>query len=147
MLHEENESISAFSEDIDFELKNSTHVFDWIHSVVTSYQKNISEISYIFCSDEYLLNINREYLNHDYYTDIITFDNSSDEDELIADLFISIERVQDNATTYNVSFEDELHRVMIHGVLHLIGFADKTDEDEKIMRQTELQHLNERKFI
>ena len=112
----------------------------WINRVVVQYGCETGEINYIFCSDDYLLNINREYLNHDYYTDIITFDYV--QDHLISgDLFISLDTIRDNAEYYKVSFEDELHRVIIHGVLHLLGIDDKTDEDQEIMTQKENESL------
>ena len=98
--------------------------------------KQLGEISYIFCSDEQLLEINKEFLNHDYYTDIITFDYS-EADVISGDLFISIERIKDNAKTLKTSYQEELHRVIIHGVLHLLGYKDKTEVESENMRKLE----------
>jgi len=119
-----------------FELNNEIAHSDWIKQVVASYGCTITALNYIFCDDAYLLDINRKYLNHDYLTDIITFPYE-EELGLSADIFISIERVSDNATLYDVAFEDELRRVLIHGVLHLIGFKDATPEEKEEMRTKE----------
>ena len=108
--------------------------------VIKAENKQIGEINCIFCDDEYLLEKNKTYLNHNTLTDIITFDYS-EKDEISGDLFISIERVRENAKIYNVTFELELSRVLIHGILHLIGFGDKTDEEIKTMRQKENFYL------
>lgn len=122
-------------EDIDFELPDTGEVIAWINRVAESELKRIGAISYIFCSDAYLVDINVEYLNHDTLTDIITFPYSTAPIE--GDIFISIDRVRDNAKDFNVPFEQELRRVIIHGVLHLCGYGDKTDADAVIMRQKE----------
>jgi len=122
-------------EDIEFELKYPDRYIQWIQRLVDLHKSSISEINYVFCSDDYLLEINKEHLNHDYYTDIITFPLSKDPIE--ADIFISIDRVKDNASTFGLSEQDELLRVMAHGILHLIGFDDKSDEKQKIMREKE----------
>ena len=113
---------------------------EWINRVVVNNDFEIGEINYYFCSDDYLLKINREHLNHDYYTDIITFDYTVGE-IISGDLFISVDTVSDNAREYKCEYFDELHRVMIHGVLHLLGIDDKTDEDQKIMTQKEDESL------
>ena len=116
---------------------------NWIEKCVQENSFSIENINYIFCSDPYLLDINQKYLNHDYFTDIITFDNSEPESEdLEGDLYISIDRVRDNALQLDQPFERELHRVMIHGVLHLMGFQDKTPEQESEMRDQEDKCLN-----
>ncbi len=112
----------------------------WINGVAKRHDKEIKELSYIFCSDDYLLRVNKEYLNHDDYTDIITF-NYNEESSLSGDLFISYERVVDNARDANVSIFDELCRVMIHGVLHLIGFNDKSDAEQTEMTKKENECL------
>ncbi len=123
-------------EDIDFSLKDEAKVIDWISKVVSEHDSLVGEISYIFCSDEYLLNINREYLQHDYYTDVITFDYT--EDNIISgDIFLSIDRVKDNAALYAKDFDEELKRVIIHGILHLLNFKDKTEDESKLMREKE----------
>lgn len=128
-FNEEDASISF--------VKKKEHIKVWINDVVVAHNAKIIEINYIFCSDEYLLNVNKEYLQHDYYTDIITFDNSEYEGEIESDIFVSIDRIRDNAETLNEPFEREFHRVLIHGVLHLLGFKDKSEEDEKTMRAKE----------
>ena len=140
--------LNFFSEDTSFELKNKDSVIDWILSFLSDYNRKAGEINYIFCSDEYLLGMNQTHLNHDYYTDIITFPLSSPgDDPVFSDIFISIDRIRDNADNLQTSFEDELHRVMIHGILHLIGLDDHTDEGKKEMRKAEDDALSQRKFI
>ncbi|MBL7815272.1 MAG: rRNA maturation RNase YbeY [Saprospiraceae bacterium] len=126
-------------EDIDFELDNTEGVIRWIEKVVFLEKKRIGAISYIFCSDDYLHELNVEYLDHDTLTDILTFPYSRS--PLEGDIFISIDRVKDNANDLEVSFEDELHRVIIHGVLHLCGYLDETDEEEAMMRKKEDEAL------
>jgi len=108
----------------------------WISAIISSENKSEGEISYIFCDDQYLLDINQQYLQHDTYTDIITFDYVVG-NEINGDVFISLERVQENAAVYKVNYLEELLRVMSHGVLHLCGYKDKTDADVAIMRQKE----------
>jgi probable rRNA maturation factor len=138
--------INFFVENIHFTLKNKQVVRNWIFDTIQSYQCKTGEINYIFCSDEYLRKVNVEYLQHDYYTDIITFDSSEDEKTIAGDMYISIDRVKDNAQDLGVSFEHELHRVLIHGILHLIGYEDDTDENEAEMRSLEnkaLQNLHQ----
>lgn len=125
-----------FNYESEFTLDNESLYSDWLSRVIVSENKKEGEINYIFCDDDYLHNINVEYLNHDTLTDIISFDYSLG-NELNGDIFISIERVQDNALDFNVSFEEELKRVMVHGVLHYCGYKDKTDKDESVMRQKE----------
>jgi rRNA maturation RNase YbeY len=124
----------SFNYESDFNLDNETIFSDWLSKVISSELKNEGEINYIFCDDDYLLEINQQYLNHDTLTDIISFDYSIG-NELHGDIFISIERVRENALEFNVSFEEELKRVMAHGVLHYCGYKDKTDSDEKLMRE------------
>jgi len=123
-----------------FSLEDSS-ILDWYTKVSLQEFKELGDVTIIFCSDDYLLEVNREHLEHDYYTDIITFDYS-DFPTVSGDLFISVDRVKDNATDYNVSFEHELHRVIIHGFLHLCGYFDKTNEDELLMRSKENQALS-----
>lgn len=136
------DAIQYFYEDTDFILKPVEKMTNWLLHSIASEHKTISLINYIFCSDEYLHKVNVEYLNHDYYTDIITFDNSESPDEIEGDIFISIDRVSDNAQNEGVPFIKELRRVMIHGVLHLIGYNDKTDEEQILMRQKENEYLS-----
>lgn len=107
----------------------------WLSEVCSLHQNTLGEICLIFCSDEYLLNINRDHLNHDYYTDIITFDYSNT--EVSGDLFISVDRVRENAELINEDFERELNRVVVHGVLHLLGFKDKSEAESQTMRNNE----------
>jgi len=126
----------SFNYENDFELSNEEQLSNWISRVIASEEKKEGEINYIFCDDDYLLNLNEQYLNHDTLTDIISFDYSMG-NEIHGDIFISIERVKDNATDFKVSFEEELKRVMVHGVLHYCGYKDKTEEDEALMRSKE----------
>ncbi len=115
----------------------------WLTSVVEENKFEVGELTYVFCTDDYLLAMNREHLQHDYYTDIITF-NYNEGISLSGDLFISYDRIMDNASELNVSVYDELCRVMVHGVLHLIGFNDKTDADQEVMTHKENEFLNRR---
>lgn len=113
----------------------------WLSDVCSKEGKKLGEVALIFCSDEYLLEINREHLNHDYYTDIITFDYT--ENEVVSgDLFISVDRVRENANDFKEMFHVELYRVVVHGVLHLIGYGDKSEEEAKVMRGKESEMLN-----
>ena len=123
-----------------FSLEDSS-ILDWYTKVSLQEYKELGDVTIIFCSDDYLLEVNREHLEHDYYTDIITFDYS-DFPTVSGDLFISVDRVKENASDFNVSFEHELHRVIIHGFLHLCGYFDKTNEDELLMRSKENQALS-----
>ena len=116
-------------------------IFDKIEKLIFNENMKEGELSFIFCSDEYLLKMNNEYLQHDFYTDVITFDYT--EQKIIAgDIFISVDRIKENALKYNITFENELQRVMIHGVLHLVGYNDKTEEEQKEMTKKENQYLN-----
>jgi len=133
--------INFFVEDIIFTLKNKQVIRTWIFDTIQAYQCKAGEINYIFCSDEYLRKVNIEYLQHDYYTDIITFDSSEEEGIIAGDMYISIERITDNAQQLQTTFEQELYRVLIHGILHLIGYADDTDENEAEMRSLENKAL------
>lgn len=122
-----------------FEL-NQVECRSWVGEVAREYSKTIDEVNYVFCDDTYLLDLNIKYLKHSTLTDIISFDNSQG-DELSGDIFVSTERVRENAKKYAVSFENELRRVMIHGILHFIGFKDKTEEERSEMRKAEDQAL------
>jgi rRNA maturation RNase YbeY len=130
----------SFNYEIEFLLDEEEHYVEWLSRVIDSEAKKEGEINYIFCDDNYLLEINQQYLNHDTLTDIISFDYSIG-NELHGDIFISVERVRENAVDFAVSFEDELRRVMAHGVLHYCGFKDKTEEDEQIMRAKEEEKM------
>jgi probable rRNA maturation factor len=126
----------SFNYETDFQLDDESVYNDWISSVITSENKLEGEINYIFCDDEYLHAINVQYLDHDTLTDIISFDYS-ERNLLQGDIFISIERVKDNANIFNASFEDELRRVIIHGILHYCGYKDKSEQEECVMRSKE----------
>ena len=129
--------IRFFSESIAFKLKQPIKISSWIKLVAKKEKRTIKEINYIFCSDEYLLQLNQGFLNHKTLTDIITFDNSEGKNALEGEIYISIERVQENALKFNTNFEDELQRVMIHGILHLIGYKDKKYSEKALMRKKE----------
>ncbi len=120
--------ISFNTEDVKFALKNKTKLKQWITSTIEKKKRKAGEIAFVFCSDTYLLNINKQYLQHDTYTDIITFDYSKGNklQPISGDIFISVDRVKENALKFSKSFEEELHRVIIHGTLHLLGYTDKT---------------------
>lgn len=133
----------SFNYEIDFKLENEADTSNWISSVIQSENCNEGEINYIFCDDTYLHKINLEYLNHDTLTDIISFDYSIGKN-LQGDIFISIERVCENAKDFEVSFKDELARVLVHGILHYCGYKDKSDDDAIIMRDKENFYLNTR---
>ena len=126
----------SFNYELDFEIQNEQLYFDWISNVIASENKTEGEINYIFCDDDYLIEINRQYLDHDTLTDIISFDYSVG-NCISGDIYISVERVKDNAIDFNVSFEEELKRVLIHGVLHYCGYKDKSEADEIVMRSKE----------
>ncbi len=126
----------AFNYELDFELSNEEILRNWISNCIEQNGCRLGELNYIFCDDAYLLKLNVEFLEHDTFTDIISFDYTMG--KLVGgDIFISIERVTENAKEFNSSFEEELSRVMIHGVLHYIGYKDKTDEEKKEMRSKE----------
>ena len=134
-------SINFFSEDIDFQLNDQATISNWVTKVIQNHQKIVGDINYIFCSDTYLHEINVSYLSHDTYTDIITFNQSTDELVTEADIYISIERVKENAGNFEVDFDHELRRVMIHGILHLLGFEDHSTEEKQEMRRMEEESL------
>jgi probable rRNA maturation factor len=134
-------AITFFEEDIQFKLSHKNLHKRWLKEIAKVENFVISELNYIFCSDTYLLKINQEYLNHETYTDIITFDNSEEDQVIEGDIFISIHRVEENAQQEQVLFEEELHRVMSHGLLHLMGYKDKSKEDKIQMRKKEDQSV------
>ena len=138
--------ISYYFEDTDFIFKGKTLNNKWLRLVAESEIRQIGNISIIFCSDNYILDVNQKYLQHDYFTDIITFDYCEG-DKLSGDLFISVDTVKDNAIEYGTEFQDELHRVMVHGLLHLIGYDDHCEEDIKEMRAKENYYLSLRDLI
>ncbi|MEL7145150.1 MAG: rRNA maturation RNase YbeY [Bacteroidota bacterium] len=129
--------INFFNEDIEFTLDDASSIQNWIADVIKNYQKIVGDINYIFCSDSYLNDINVSYLSHDTYTDIITFNQSVDDMVVEADIYISIDRVKENAAALSIDFDQEIKRVMIHGILHLLGFEDHSETDKQQMRKKE----------
>lgn len=139
-------SILFFSEDVDFSFNTAQEDTDWISKVIETEGYSLSALNFVFCSDRYLHQLNREFLHHDTYTDIITFDQSERVGIVEGEIYISIERVKENAEIYKRPFKEELHRVMIHGVLHLLGYGDKSESDKKKMREKEDACLSLREF-
>lgn len=135
-------SINFFTEDTNYSLKNKRKLKDWIASAITAEGYTLQELNFILCSDAYLLRMNQDYLQHDTYTDVITFDNSDALKTIVGDIFISVERVQENAKEIKVSTMDELCRVMIHGTLHLLGYKDKTKAAKISMTAKEDHYLS-----
>ena len=133
-------SISYYSEDVAIPKFSKRDITKWVKNVITIEGKKTGDISIIFCSDEYLLDVNKRYLEHDYYTDIITFDYV---EYLVisGDIFISVDRITENANTFAVSFSEELYRILIHGILHLLGFKDKEPTEKSIMTENENKYL------
>lgn len=138
-------SIHFHAENIPLPLKKIRATRSWLANVITEEKSILGDLNYIFCSDEHLLQINKEYLDHDYYTDIITFDYT-EENTVSGDLFISIDRIRDNAKTRSLKVRNELDRVLVHGLLHLLGYKDKTQEEQAEMRSKEDYYLNLRQF-
>ena len=138
-------AILFFSEDISFTLSKPRRTSNWIKLIAKKEKREVLDVSYIFCSDSFLLQLNQQYLNHNTLTDIITFDYSEGAKQLEGEIYISIDRVKENAEKFKVSFQDELDRVMIHGVLHLIGYKDKKPADKALMRKKEEASLSLRK--
>lgn len=126
----------------NFRLRQAKEVSAWIEKIVKAEKARVFALSYVFCSDAYLLSINREYLNHDTLTDIITFEYTEKRGQLEGEIYISIPRVKENASTMGVDFQTELRRVIIHGVLHLLGYSDKTPAQKKLMRKKEEECLD-----
>jgi len=131
-----------FNYETEFSIYNETEITDWITNVISEENFILDEINYTFCNDDQMLKLNVEYLNHDTLTDIISFDNSIGK-IIQGDIFISIERVVDNAKDFKVSLEEELHRVMVHGVLHYCGYKDKSVSESKLMRQKEDYYIKQ----
>ena len=136
-------AITFNAENIDFPKIKKRETANWIKTVAKNYKKETGEISYLFCTDEKILEINRQYLQHDFYTDIITFDYSEG-DRISGDIFISLDTVLSNSVQYDTCFEEELYRVIIHGILHLCGLHDKTEADAAEMRKAEDKALKMR---
>jgi probable rRNA maturation factor len=132
--------ISFFNQEVTFPFKNKPVIQSWLLSVAKKEKKNIVQLQYIFCNDAHILHINKTFLKHDYYTDIITFDYSQNND-LQGEIYISLETVQSNARNLNVLFDNELYRVIVHGLLHLSGYKDKSKSDIALMRKKEDEYL------
>ena len=132
--------IEYFFENTD-KINVSQETTTWLEELIKNESKKLGTINYIFCDDEYLLQVNKDYLQHDYYTDIITFDYVKGK-TISSDIFVSLQRISDNANQLNKSFDNELHRVLAHGILHLCGYKDKTEDEEKLMRNKEDFYLN-----
>lgn len=133
--------VSFFSEGIDFKVVNPLKTKKWLKNASISEGYELSQLNYVFCSDEYLLEINKEYLDHDYFTDIITFDNSEEDNQLEGDIYISVDRVRENAATFHTDFDTEMRRVLIHGLLHLAGHDDTSEALKTAMRAKEDEYL------
>jgi probable rRNA maturation factor len=135
-------AVNFFSQDVSFTLPNPRKTSNWIKKTLEAEKRSLAQLNFIFCSDEHLLGINIQYLKHNTYTDIITFDNSESPKTVEGDIFISIERVEENAKKLSVPFIEELRRVIIHGVLHLVGYSDKRESQIKQMRKKEDTYLS-----
>lgn len=133
--------VRFYNEDIDMPSLDTARTTQWLRRVAALHDRKLGDINYIFCSDRKILEVNRQYLGHDYYTDIITFDETKDQ-RIAGDLFISLETVASNAELMNTSFDEELHRVLVHGVLHLCGLKDKQDDEAARMREEERKALD-----
>lgn len=140
MAIDSEQVVQFFNADIDFQVPEPVEIREWLNALLDSESRSAVNIEYIFCSDEYLLDINKRYLQHDYYTDIISF--PIEDDPIEASIYISIDRVKDNAQNLGIDFIDEFHRVLVHGLLHLCGYMDKTVQEEKLMRKKENQYLD-----
>ncbi len=138
--------ISYYFQDTDFKFRDRRKTNEWLKLAAESEIRRIGNISIIFCSDNYVLDINQKYLQHDYFTDIITFDYC-EEDRLSGDLFISVDSVRENSLEFGTEFKDELNRVIIHGLLHLVGYDDHTEKDIKLMRSKENYYLSLRELL
>ncbi|GAB1463114.1 rRNA maturation RNase YbeY [Pedobacter sp. UBA4863] len=136
--------INFFTEDLTYNLKGKIAIKKWLQETIVAEGYQLAELNFIFCSDEYLLRVNQDFLQHDYYTDVITFDNSEELKTILGDIFISIDRVKDNANQNNATTHDELCRIMVHGLLHLLGYRDKTQKAKKEMTAKEDFYLAKR---
>ncbi len=134
--------INYFSESINYSINDEKTISDWLHLITKTENFDISELNYIFCNDKYLYSLNVEYLNHDTFTDIISFDFSEENGKITGDIYISIERISENAKKFSKTFENELHRIMAHGLLHLLGYSDKTKSEKLVMTEKEDYYLS-----
>ena len=139
-------AINFFEEDTTFKPKQKAQLRQWIKNTVVAEGFKLKELNYIFCSDAYLLQINQQYLDHDTYTDIVTFDNSEVEGDIVGDIFISVDRIRENGDKFKTGETDELHRVIINGALHLLGYTDKSVVTKQKMTQKEDEYLAKRNF-
>lgn len=137
-----DKAIYFFTEEVSYIIRDKNKIRNWILFAISTEKQNEGNINIILCSDRYLHKANLEYLQHDTYTDIITFDTSEDQNEISGDIFISIDRVKENAKTFKIPAKNELHRVMIHGVLHLLGYKDNTLKEKELMRSKEDYYLS-----
>jgi len=135
-------SVHFYFEKVGLTLKERGKLKCFINSLIAKEKKNLNNLNYIFCNDNALLEINRKYLNHNFYTDVISFDLSSSRKEILADIYISVDRIRENAKSFKITMEEELHRVMLHGLLHLCGYNDKTEVQRKLIREKEDFYLN-----
>jgi len=138
--------VSFFTADVSYTIRSKNLIRKWLQGLISKEGKRVGQLGIILCSDEYLWNLNKDFLNHRTYTDIITFDQGVIEGEVSGELYISLERIRDNAKKFNVSVKDELHRVMVHGVLHLCGYGDKTPREKTRMTAKENEYLTKRRF-
>jgi probable rRNA maturation factor len=138
--------IQFHNQNIAFSLLQKRKVTHWIKDIISEYNYSAGELNFVFCNDEYILQLNQKFLNHDYYTDIITFNDNLDE-IVNGDIYISIDRVKENSLLFSVTFNEELKRVIIHGILHLLGFSDETDDLKKKMRNLENKALQKVKEL
>ena len=136
------DTVRFFSENIEFTIPFPQKTIQWIQQTVSAESHELSSLNFIFCDDAYLHSINKQYLQHDDFTDVITFSYAENPHRIEGDIFISIDRVKENAAAFQTSFNDELHRVMIHGVLHLLGYNDKSESERQIMRKKENSYLS-----
>ena len=142
MAKSKKAKVHFFSYDIRPGLKNTETLKQFIESIFKGEQKKLESINYIFCTDKMILGVNKKYLNHDFYTDVITFDLSQNSKQVLAEVYISIERVKENAVQLQTTFKEELHRVIFHGALHLCDFTDKSKPQKQIMRNRENYYLS-----
>lgn len=138
--------IYFFKQDVKYALKHKNKIRKWLNATILTEKQQLETLNFIFCNDDFLLKINVEYLNHDTLTDIITFDNSNTKGIITGDIYISIDRVKENSKIFNTKFTNELHRVIIHGTLHLLGFDDKSAKAKTLMTLKEDHHLGTRFF-
>jgi probable rRNA maturation factor len=138
-------AVNFFTEDLNYTLKQKTRIRSWLLDTITAEGYALEELNFILCSDDYLLKINQQYLDHDTYTDVITFDNSETPKTIVGDIFISVERIQENAKSFKSTVFEELCRVMVHGTLHLLGYKDKSKTDKSLMTAREDHYLGKLK--